>query len=90
VVTSRDDRIPESFRAVCHRILLDTGDIARPEAVDDVRIFIEKPFAAIAALNHSLPPTWPGQSIIRQLTNRAAGLFVLGGYDGAIRGTRHS
>jgi hypothetical protein len=76
VVTSRDDRIPNTFRAVCHCIILDTGDVAGPEAINDVRVFIKKRFAAIAAQNYSLSPTWPGESAIKQLTSRAAGLFV--------------
>ena len=76
IVTSRDDRIPNSFRAVCHRLVLDTGDLAGPEAINDVRVFFAKHFAAIATQNHSLSPTWPGESIIEQLTSRAAGLFV--------------
>ena len=76
VVTSRDDRIPNSFRSVCYRIVPDTGDVAGPEAMQDVRIFHEKRSAAIAERNYSLSKTWPGESNIRQLTNRAAGLFV--------------
>jgi len=76
VVTSRDHQLPDSFIAVCHQLVLDTGDIASPESIDDIRIFIEKRFAAIATRNRSLPPTWPGESILKQLTCRAAGLFV--------------
>jgi hypothetical protein len=76
VVTSRDDRIPNSFRAACHHVTLDTGDIAGPEARNDVRVFIRSRFATIAAENKSLSPTWPGESVIEQLTVRAAGLFV--------------
>jgi hypothetical protein len=76
IVTSRDDRIPNSLRAVCHRLILETGDIAGPEAINDVRVFFAKHFAAIATQNYSLSPTWPSESIIEQLTSRAAGLFV--------------
>jgi hypothetical protein len=76
VVTSRDDRIPQLFRAVCHRIILDTGDVAGPEAINDVRVFLEKRFAVIAVQNDWLSPTWPGESTIKQLTSRAAGLFI--------------
>jgi hypothetical protein len=76
VVASRDDRIPPSFFEVCHSIVLDAGDLARAEAENDVRIFIKTRFAAIAVRNISLSPTWPGEAIIKQLTSRAAGLFV--------------
>jgi hypothetical protein len=44
--------------------------------MNDVRIFLENRFAAIATWNCSLPPTWPGEVIIKQLSSRAAGLFI--------------
>jgi len=75
-VTSRDDRIPSSFRAVCQHVVLDTGRHAGPDAINDIRVFIQTSFAAIATSNYSLSPTWPGESVIGQLTDRAAGLFV--------------
>jgi len=74
VVTSRDDRLPQSFRHICHCISLDMGDIAGAEAVNDIRIFFESRFGEIAARNRSLLPTWPGVEIIKQLTSQAAGL----------------
>ena len=76
VVTSRDDRIPNSFRAICHRINLETGDVVGAEAIHDVYVFFKRRFAAIAAQNYSLSPTWPGESIIKQVTKHAAGLFI--------------
>ena len=76
IVTSRDDRVPNSFRTACYHIILDTRDIAGLEAMNDVRVFIKSRFATIAAGNYSLSPTWPGELIIEQLTARAAGLFV--------------
>jgi hypothetical protein len=71
-----DDQIPNSFRAVCNRITIETGDVAGQEAVHDVCVFFQKRFAAITAENYSLSPVWPGKSIIEQLTHHAAGLFI--------------
>jgi hypothetical protein len=77
VVTSRDEGIiPNSLRPVSNRIVLGTGDVASNEDVNDVRVFFQEHFKEIAKENYSLPPTWPNQRIIEQLTSRAAGLFI--------------
>src|SRR5882762_1865557 len=76
VVTSRDKRIPPSFVSVCDPIVLETGDLVSPEENDDIQTFIECRFARIVPYYPSLPPTWPGHSTIKRLTECAAGLFI--------------
>lgn len=76
VVTSRDERIPPSFVGVCDHIVLETGDLVSPEENDDIQTFMECRFAQIAPRYPSLPPTWPGHSTIKRLTECAAGLFI--------------
>jgi hypothetical protein len=76
LITSRDDRIPQSFRDVCHHVALEAGDLASFQARADIQVFFERRFADIASPYPSLPPLWPGQPIIKQLTDYAAGLFI--------------
>ena len=76
VVTSRDERIPPSFASVCDHIVLETGDLVSSEENDDIQTFMECRFAQIAPRYPSLPPSWPGHPIIKQLTEWAAGLFI--------------
>ena len=75
VITSRDHRIPKSFRNVCRCAVLNTGNIAEPEAINDIRVFLRVRFATIAE-NNSYCSNWPGEHIIEQLTRHAAGLFI--------------
>jgi NACHT domain len=76
VVTSRDERIPPSFVNVCDHIVLETGDLVSSEENDDIQTFMEYHFAQITSRYPSLPPTWPGHSTIKRLTECAAGLFI--------------
>jgi len=76
LVTSRDHRITPSFRAVCHHVALETGDLVTSEGKSDIKLFFERRFAEIADLYPSLPPSWPGTRVLKQLTDRAAGLFI--------------
>jgi hypothetical protein len=73
IVTSRDK---PSFVSVCDHIVLETGDLVSPEENDDIQTFIERRFARIVPYYPSLPPTWPGHSTIKRLTECAAGLFI--------------
>jgi hypothetical protein len=75
VVTSRNYQIPKSFCDVCRCIALNTGNIATPDAINDVRMFLRTHFATIAA-DYSYWSNWLGEPIIEQLTRYAAGLFV--------------
>jgi hypothetical protein len=74
-MTSRDQYITPSFRQVCYHIPLETGDLTSHESNIDIYRFFECRFAEIAS-NYPSLQSWPGSSIIKQLTDRAAGLFV--------------
>ena len=76
LVTSRDHSITPAFRAVCHHVALETGDLVTDESTHDIQSFFEQRFAEIASTCPSLSPSWPGKSVIRRLTDRAAGLFI--------------
>ena len=75
LTTSRDHLIPLSFRQVSLRIPIETGDLTSHESNIDIQNFLEQHFAKIACMSPSLQ-SWPGPSIIKQLTDRAAGLFI--------------
>jgi hypothetical protein len=45
VATSRDNQILNSFCAICHHVVLETGHITSMEAMNDIHIFLEKCFA---------------------------------------------
>jgi hypothetical protein len=75
LITSRDRGITPSFRDVCHCIPLDTGDLVSRESNADIQTFFEQSFAEIATKYPSLR-SWPGPSVVKQLTDRAAGLFI--------------
>jgi hypothetical protein len=77
IVTSRVERVPRSFydHRVCRRIILETGELAGPEARKDIRVFFEKRFEDIG-LTLGMPPSWPGQLVMSKLTELAAGLFI--------------
>jgi hypothetical protein len=74
-VTSRDQHITPLFRKACHHISLETGDLTSHESHIDIQRYFEQRFAEISSEYPSLH-SWPGSSIIKQLTDRAAGLFV--------------
>lgn len=76
IITSRDQGITPAFRAVSYHIALETGDLVTVEGSLDIQSFFEQRFADIASSCPSLPSTWPGESVIKQLTDRAAGLFI--------------
>ena len=76
VVTSRDHGITQAFRNVCDHIVLCTGELVSSDASNDVEQFFTRRFSEIRALFPSLPPTWPDRSVIAQLTELAAGLFI--------------
>jgi NACHT domain len=73
VITGRDDRVPESFRTACKRMVLPTGGNVSTDVNDDVRRFFEERFAEVGG---SLFPDWPGDRVLRDLVVRAAGLFI--------------
>jgi hypothetical protein len=73
IVTRRNDRVPETFRAVCRRITLSTGPEADKDANADIRHFFKMRFADF---RDCLGPELQGGSVLDQLTTRAAGLFI--------------
>jgi hypothetical protein len=73
IITGRDDRVPESFRAICKQIVLSTGDGVSADTNGDILRFFEERFAEISG---SLLPGWPGHRILDVLTTRAAGLLL--------------
>ena len=75
LITSRDHRITPSLRQVCYHIPLETGALVDCQANVDIQTFFEQRFAEIASDYPSLQ-SWPGPSVIKHLTDRAAGLFI--------------
>jgi NACHT domain len=77
IVTSRNDRVPESFYdpQICRKITLETGDSVRDETHDDIRTFLRQRLKSVK-LMLGLSPWWPGDVAIDQLAKRAAGLFI--------------
>jgi hypothetical protein len=73
IVTSRNERVSESFRAISEQIVLLTGDNVNDDANKDIRWFFEK---RLAVLGGSSCPEWPGKQVFDALTKRAAGLFI--------------
>ena len=71
IVTSRDERVPESFRAICFQIALPTGRDVSADANNDIRYFFEKRFGELGWTSME----WPGSKTLDELTARAAGLF---------------
>ena len=77
LVTSRDHGITPAFRAVCHHVVLETGDLVTDESTHDIQSFFEQRFARNRIpLVRRCAPSWPGMSVIKRLTDRAAGLFI--------------
>jgi hypothetical protein len=73
IITSRNDRMPKGFRAICKQMTLPTGDSVSANADRDICRFFEERFAELGG---SLFPEWPGKHILKALTARAAGLFL--------------
>jgi hypothetical protein len=75
VVTSRDERLSNSFRQSCRTIVLRTGHRVDSETTRDIRCFLENRFALIAEGYPSLR-NWPGERTIDRLAARSAGVFI--------------
>jgi hypothetical protein len=75
ILTSRNERLPNSLCQVCKLLILQTGSRASSETSDDISLFLRSRFAEIADMYPSLSK-WPGESTIKRLTRRAAGLFI--------------
>jgi NACHT domain len=79
IITSRgEDDIADTLSAVEHEtITISSGQLVTTQSSDDVQSFLQQRFLSIAAqYRRSLPPDWPGPQIIKELAERAAGLFI--------------
>jgi hypothetical protein len=77
LVTSRaESDIKRCFATGAQHIELKTGTLVNKETSEDVFRFLTSEFARIADGYGSLPPKWPGEAIIKLLTDKAAGLFI--------------
>jgi hypothetical protein len=73
IVTGRNDRVPNTFRAVCKEVTLLTGMEVDESANKDIRHFFETRFAEFT---DCLGPELRGGWVLDTLTARAAGLFI--------------
>jgi hypothetical protein len=73
IVTGRNDRIPNTFRAVCKEVTLPTGMEVDESANRDIRHFFETRFGEF---RDCLDPELRGGWVLDTLTARAAGLFI--------------
>jgi len=77
LVTSREEYdIVELLQNITHRIVLPTGGGVDEKAASDINLLFENEFAHLTRPYSSLPPKWPGEVVLSQLTTRAAGLFI--------------
>ena len=74
IVTGRNDRIPETFGAVCRQVTLLTGADVNDHVNEDIRLFFKIRFAAFGqCLDSEMLRT---ERVFERLTTRAAGLFI--------------
>jgi hypothetical protein len=73
IVTGRNDRVPNTFRAVCKEVTLQSGMEVDESANKDIRHFFETRFAEF---RDCLGPELRGGWVLDTLTARAAGLFI--------------
>jgi hypothetical protein len=73
IVTGCEDRVPNSFRAVCKHMVLPTGSDVSAEVNQDIRLFFEERFAELPG---SMFLEWPGEQVLDTLTARTGGLFI--------------
>jgi len=77
LVTSRaESDIKRCFDTGIKHIELKTGTLVNRETSEDVSKFLTNEFAMIAEDYENLPSKWPGEAVIKQLTEQAAGLFI--------------
>jgi len=77
LVTSRaESDIKRCFATGAQHIELKTGTLVNKETSEDVSKFLTSEFARIADVYGSLPPNWPGEAVVKKLTDKAAGLFI--------------
>jgi hypothetical protein len=74
IVTGRNDRMPDKFRAVCKQVTLLTGTDANEDVNKNIRRFFETRMAEFGECLESEILRW--ERIFERLTSRAAGLFI--------------
>jgi hypothetical protein len=77
IVTSRSETdIDEVLENIACRVVeISTGPTVNFQTSEDIRTLFKYELQQIAKRYH-LPFEWPGESVIDQLTNKAAGLFI--------------
>ena len=76
IITGRDDRVPDSFCAICKQVVSPTGAQVSGDANNDIRLFFERRFAEFGGCLS--PELLQKERAIDALTSRAAGLFHMG------------
>jgi len=79
LITARGEAdIKKCFNSISHsHIELHTGGLVSQQTSDDICYYFKNEFAHIVEDYHPmLSSSWPGMSIINQLTTQAAGLFI--------------
>ncbi len=76
VVTSRDHGdLRKKLGEASRQIDLTTGDLVSDDSKSDIRRFFTTRFAEIRE-DFGLPSDWPGEAVILEITDYAAGLFI--------------
>lgn len=78
IVTSRnEDDILRVLTPLAYSIDISSGSTVNIQASDDIRHYLVSRFSKLArTYPNSLEKSWPGDSVIGELTTRAAGLFI--------------
>ncbi|PPQ99530.1 hypothetical protein CVT24_005320 [Panaeolus cyanescens] len=78
VVTSRgEDDIVRALSPISEPIDLSSGHHVKIQASADIKKYLKAQFKTVAGeYPDSLPSDWPGEDIIDEFVNRAAGLFI--------------
>ncbi|KIM29184.1 hypothetical protein M408DRAFT_22993 [Serendipita vermifera MAFF 305830] len=78
VVTSRrENDIEQMISKIPPRPLsILAGKATSFQSSEDIQTFLRHEFRQIVSLYPSMPPDWPGEQVIRNLTSLASGLFI--------------
>ncbi|KAF9472261.1 hypothetical protein BDN70DRAFT_777917, partial [Pholiota conissans] len=81
IASRREAQIVSEFRKRHFSSILQTIDLDRIQAADDIRGFLNAKFAEIKYTHpfcHLLPFEWPAPSVVNQLVAKASGQFIFG------------
>ncbi|KAF9056016.1 WD40-repeat-containing domain protein [Panaeolus papilionaceus] len=78
IVTSRgEDDIVRALNPISEPMDLSSGHHVKSQASADIKLYLTAQFGALSQdYTESLPPDWPGDAVIDEFANRAAGLFI--------------